>query len=417
MRDFNAGLARIGRCLVVRGRRTPPGAAARADRRRPRAGAAAASPVDGSATTRRRHPYLFTTLEIALVLAGGNGLVLPQRRRRALGVAALEWRAWKRKMTAEDVTFDSDHFNTNAVGHPMDGTAYYQIARGNGLGPAGVVHLFGPRLHVLGVLRRDPRTPVAQRPDHDPGRRGGHRRDDLPAGAIPLAQRNERSATARAHLCSRRSASINDRPICRVRPGALLPWAKLGFRPASAGRSSTATVVREQLAVAVGSEMVTQRAYERPGSGSGRGDAGPVDLALSRHAAGAATTMDGLWFHAQTVWGGRYDRNFRAAGDETDVPVAAARPRGWGTMLGLGSSSTIGCAICRRCTTGRPRSGWGGRCSSCPRAARVSCASRCPPNTRSRSSGRWRIARISALVLGQTIKTPLRYSGYYYAHG
>ena len=35
----------------------------------------------------------------------------------------------------EDVTFDGDHFNTNALGHPMGGTAYYQIARGNGLGP------------------------------------------------------------------------------------------------------------------------------------------------------------------------------------------------------------------------------------------------------------------------------------------
>jgi len=34
-----------------------------------------------------------------------------------------------------EITFDGDHFNTNAAGHPLDGTAYYQIARGNGLGP------------------------------------------------------------------------------------------------------------------------------------------------------------------------------------------------------------------------------------------------------------------------------------------
>ena len=50
---------------------------------------------------------------------------------------ALEWRAWKRKFLADDVTFDGDHFNTNAIGHPIDGAAYYQIARGNGLGPGG----------------------------------------------------------------------------------------------------------------------------------------------------------------------------------------------------------------------------------------------------------------------------------------
>ena len=80
------------------------------------------------------HPYLFTTLEIALVLAGGtvwyfrNGV--DERWSRGT-----EWRAWKRKMTAEDIVFDGDHYNTNAVGHPLGGTAYYQIARGNGLGP------------------------------------------------------------------------------------------------------------------------------------------------------------------------------------------------------------------------------------------------------------------------------------------
>ena len=80
------------------------------------------------------HPYLFTTIEIALVLAGGtvwyfrNGV--DERWSRGA-----EWRAWKRKMTAEDIVFDGDHFNTNAVGHPLGGTAYYQIARGNGLGP------------------------------------------------------------------------------------------------------------------------------------------------------------------------------------------------------------------------------------------------------------------------------------------
>ena len=30
--------------------------------------------------------------------------------------------------------FDHDRFNTNAIGHPLAGTIYYQIARGNGLG-------------------------------------------------------------------------------------------------------------------------------------------------------------------------------------------------------------------------------------------------------------------------------------------
>ena len=50
----------------------------------------------------------------------------------------MQWTSWRRKLfTTDEITFDGDHFNTNSVGHPFDGTAYYQIARGNGLSPAG----------------------------------------------------------------------------------------------------------------------------------------------------------------------------------------------------------------------------------------------------------------------------------------
>ncbi len=80
------------------------------------------------------HPYLLTTIETALVIAGGTVWYLRNGTDERWG-RAISWRAWKRKMMGEDVTFDPDHFNTNAVGHPLGGVAYYQIARGNGLGP------------------------------------------------------------------------------------------------------------------------------------------------------------------------------------------------------------------------------------------------------------------------------------------
>ena len=80
------------------------------------------------------HPYLYTTVEIALVLAGGTVWYLRNGTDERWS-RAVEWRSWKRKLLAHDVTFDTDHFNTNSVGHPLGGTAYYQIARGNGLGP------------------------------------------------------------------------------------------------------------------------------------------------------------------------------------------------------------------------------------------------------------------------------------------
>ena len=120
-------------------------------------------------------------------------------------------------------------------------------------------------------------------------------------------------------------------------PGGLLPWAKLGLSIGVNRAVFDGSVVREELAVAMGSEIVTQRAYQRPGSGNVPVAPGEWSSLFADGRFGG-NHLDGFWFHAQTVWGGRYDRNYQIGGDETDVPLAAPRPRGWGTMLGLGSS-------------------------------------------------------------------------------
>jgi len=83
------------------------------------------------------HPYINTVWQTALAIGVGAVWYLRHGTDERWG-RAMEWQSWRRRMlTTDDITFDSDHFNTNAVGHPFDGTVYYQIARGNGLGPAG----------------------------------------------------------------------------------------------------------------------------------------------------------------------------------------------------------------------------------------------------------------------------------------
>ena len=45
------------------------------------------------------------------------------------------WSTWQTKVFSDRYfVFDHDRFNTNAIGHPLAGTVYYQIARGNGFG-------------------------------------------------------------------------------------------------------------------------------------------------------------------------------------------------------------------------------------------------------------------------------------------
>ena len=295
-------------------------------------------------------------------------------------------------MTAEDVVFDGDHFNTNAVGHPLGGTAYYQIARGNGLGPGASF--------IASVLGSTFWEYFVEIPEHPS-------LNDMiltPAGGAVIGETTyqlgrylARSGSSLGHCAGAfvfsPVASINDRPICRVSPGGLLPWAKLGLSIGVNRAVFDGSVVREELAVAMGSEIVTQRAYQRPGSGSVHVAPGQWSSLFADGRFGG-NHLDGFWFHGQTVWGGRYDRNYQR-GRRRDRRAArrAASPGLGDDARAWAARSTIGCAICRGCTTGSRRSGWADRCSSSPRAAACWCASRCPPSTRSRSSGRWRIAR------------------------
>jgi len=69
------------------------------------------------------HPYLYTFLETALGIGAGTVWYLRHGSDERWG-RAMQWTSWRRKLfTTDEITFDGDHFNTNAVGHPFDGTS------------------------------------------------------------------------------------------------------------------------------------------------------------------------------------------------------------------------------------------------------------------------------------------------------
>ncbi len=143
------------------------------------------------------HPYLYTLLETALGIGAGTVWYLRHGSDERWG-RAMQWTSWRRKLfTTDEITFDGDHFNTNSVGHPFDGTAYYQIARGNGLSPAGAFVSTVLASTFWEYFIEISREPVAERPHHDAGGGRRHRRGDVPVGALPRAERVGRGALRR----------------------------------------------------------------------------------------------------------------------------------------------------------------------------------------------------------------------------
>ncbi len=361
-----------------------------------------------------RHPVLYTSIEIALVLAGGTVWYLRNGVDERWG-RAVQWDAWKRKLVGDDVTFDSDHFNTNSVGHPIGGTAYYQIARGNGLGP-------GPAFlaSVIGSTFWEYFVEIPEHPSLN----------DLimtPIGGAIIGEASyqlgryfSRSGPGAARCVGAflfaPVAAVNDRPVCRS-SGGLLPWARLGLAVGAGRVMFDGGVTRDEIGFVLGSEIVSQRAYQRPGSGAvlvgpGQWSALHFDSRFSE------SRLSNVWFHARTVWGGRYDRQFRAVGDESDgPPILFDGPRGWGLLVGLGSSFDYRLrdlpGVHDRIASlgiGGPTFEWTRRGSVLVRAS---------------LSAQYAFAIIGSMayradyrsVYGQIIKTPLRAGSYYYGHG
>jgi hypothetical protein len=278
-------------------------------------------------------PYLWTALETALVLGAGTVWYLRHGSDERWG-PAMEWPRWRSKLfTTNEVTFDGDHFNTNSVGHPFDGTVYYQIARGNGLSPpAAFISTFlastfweyfvelpeNPSLNDLVI------TPSAGAVIGEATYRLGRY----------LSQSGPGLARCGGALLFAPVATANEAPLCHRRP-RLLPKARLGLAAGFGRALFDGTVTRDEIAVRLGADVVSQTDYERPGNGSVAVAPGQW-VSLIGDARLGPREINGAWFHAGTVWGGRYERHYLAVVDDTDVPVGTPA-RGWGTMIGLGS--------------------------------------------------------------------------------
>ena len=281
-----------------------------------------------------RHPYLYTTLETVLVLAGGTVWYLRHGTDESWR-DAFDFRTWKRKLNGEDVTFDGDHFNTNAAGHPIDGAGYYQIARGNGLGPGAAF--------VTSALASTFWEFFVELPEHPSI-------NDLimtPVGGAVIGEATYRlgrylavsgsgSVRCAAAFVFAPVAMINDRLHCRQRDG-ILPAARLELSVGLNRVEFDGGATRNEVALAFGSDIVTQRAYRQAGSGGvmigpGQWAGFNTDLRLGE------SNLEGAWFNARAVWGGRYQRHYRSMTEETDLPGTGGPTQGWGWLLGMGSS-------------------------------------------------------------------------------
>ena len=149
-----------------------------------------------------------------------------------------------------------------------------------------------------------------------------------------LAQSGTGAAHCTGALLFAPVATLKDQPLCHARPRTLPP-ARLGLAVGFNRVLFNGSTTRDELALNLGSEVVSNRAYERSGDGSTGVSPGQW-VSLYGDGRFGAGTIEGIWFRASSVWGGRYDRHYISMDAETDVPTGVPA-RGWGTLLGLGS--------------------------------------------------------------------------------
>jgi len=358
-------------------------------------------------------PYLHTVVELGAALAGGTVWYLRHGTQGENWGHGFELRTWRRKFFGDDITFDTDHYNTNAIGHPIDGAIYYQIARGNGLGPGASF--------IASTLASTFWEYFVEIPEHPS-------LNDMiltPIGGAVigeatyqlgryLAVSGSGAARCTGAFLFAPIAALNDRPFCRAR-GGIIPTAQLELSAGLNRAVFNGGFVRDEFALSFGSDVVSHRGYQR---GEGSTFVGPgqwsgfyVDTRIG------GNHLDGLWLSARTVWAGRYDRHYHSMAGETDLPETAGPTEGWGWLLGLGSSFDYRLRDLPRVHDRLASVGLGG--PSFELSARDGVSMRFNLNVQYAfaiiGSLAYRAAYLS--VTDDDIKSPLRDNGYYYAHG
>jgi hypothetical protein len=251
-----------------------------------------------------------------------------------------DWPSWKTKLfSLHSVVLDEDKFNTGAVGHPIAGTGYYQIARGYGLGPLGsFVASVAAEVTWQYLVEWDTKpatndiigTPLAGWVIGEATYRlGRYFAAGTPgiASCVGAAIFSPVATLNDGIVCSASGrAAGGDAAAARARRG----WHRFDLGVASGPTTFDDATTRMETSLSAGAELVTNRTYQRPGAGASVARPGQwVDLA-GRWLFGEGATRGGF-FHAGSSIVGRYARRY-------DAPDAGAPPNGWGALVALGSS-------------------------------------------------------------------------------
>jgi hypothetical protein len=293
-----------------------------------------------SASNNPPHPYLRVFLGELTFLALQGAWYWGHQEPSESEIPVGSGDTWARKVfTDRYLTFDHDRFNTNAVGHPVAGLIYYQIARGSGLGVGGSFlatlaastawKYFGEMNQKISI-------------------------NDLivtPAAGWVLGEASYRLGSFFADgepsfgncvgaLVFSPVATLTESPVCRGRRRDP-PFDRFGFSERTWHRlyaqlGIARTVVQgveaeTETSLALGARITANSDYQRPGRGVSTAAPGQ----WSSLGAGWLIDnggIDGVAVHADALVIGRYYRDYG------DVLGASGEPEGRGLMVGLGSS-------------------------------------------------------------------------------
>lgn len=329
------------------------------------------------------------------------------------------WDSWKAKLfSTDEITFDPDYFITNSALHPIQGAVYYQIARGNGLGFGWsfLASFIGSTVWEYTTEFVEPPslndliiTPAAGAVIGEAGYRlgrffaAGRPGPVNCVGAVlfsPIATFNE------ADVCS----SSSGRPPYGQLGFSRRAWHRFGAGLAVERSVFDRAVARDETRFTLAGTLVTNTGYRRPGS-----DVSLVVPGQWTSLAGSESIGNGrvvaTSFHADTSLVGLYLRRYTDAGPTRE-------PDGTGLMLGAGSTFDYDVRVL---PMGRNRMASVGLAGPMLElATRHDWLA-----LRASVAAQYAFAVVESLAFieaqaylpAESLKSPLRKEGYYYAHG
>lgn len=293
-----------------------------------------------SEVARPQRPYLRVVLGELAFLGLQSAWYWGHQEPSESEVPPFTWSTWRTELFSDRYfVLDHDRFNTNAIGHPVAGTIYYQIARGNGLG-VGASFLTTVAASTFWKYFGEPNQKLST--------------NDLtvtPAAGWVIGEATYRLgrlfADGEPSLLNCLGAAIfspvaalNEAPVCHGRRHedafderglSRRIWHRLTLEIGTARTSFDNGEVRDEATLGLAARITTQALYRQPGTGT------------STALPGQWTNLDARWFmndgsirgafvHADSLVLGRYARRYG------DVGGRSGEADGRGLLLGVGSS-------------------------------------------------------------------------------